>query len=342
MKKCCPNCFDDHFLSNEEIPYRSSETGTCSYCKSTKQKLVTPGELRDLFDPVVNVYTKSDSGKSIGSLLSVDWAMFTIFQDDKQTLDTLISDILGSKFHPDNCYALSNKFEKDSAKLWNSFRYELMTKNRYFPKPILDLKQLEKLLSNLQCTLNISDVWYRARIQRGDKPFSKEEMGAPPKELVSNGRANPAGIPYLYLASSELTAIAEARPYTGQKVSVADFQISKKLTFIDLSNPRHTASPFALDDENSVGPLLSDITLLERLDEELSSPVLPAKSDVAYTPSQYLCEFVKNRKYDGLIYNSSVECGKNLSLFEEKNAKAISVKSYEVKKVNINSELVKS
>ncbi|WP_244510957.1 RES domain-containing protein [Mesorhizobium sp. LCM 4576] len=50
-------------------------------------------------------------------------------------------------------------------------------------------------------------------------------MGAPPKRRSSHGRANPAGIPYLYLGSLPETAAAEIRPHTGEVACVADFTI---------------------------------------------------------------------------------------------------------------------
>ncbi|WP_211222764.1 RES family NAD+ phosphorylase [Paludibacterium yongneupense] len=44
-----------------------------------------------------------------------------------------------------------------------------------------------------------------------DAPYPIDKMGAPPKQLATHGRANPTGIPYLYLGSHPATAIAEIR-----------------------------------------------------------------------------------------------------------------------------------
>ena len=66
----------------------------------------------------------------------------------------------------------------------------------------MDENLLSRLLNYLAIEPNnVSLKWYRARIQRTEKPYNKDEMGVPPKEKASQGRANPVGIPYLYLAS---------------------------------------------------------------------------------------------------------------------------------------------
>ncbi len=51
-------------------------------------------------------------------------------------------------------------------------------------------------------------------------PLPTEEMGPPPSLEAKEGRINPHGISYLYLANSGETAIAEARPWVGAEVSV--------------------------------------------------------------------------------------------------------------------------
>lgn len=43
----------------------------------------------------------------------------------------------------------------------------------------------------------------------------------------------------------------------------------------------------------------SDLPFLERLGEELTRPVLPHAAAIDYTPSQFLCEFVRRQGYDG-------------------------------------------
>jgi hypothetical protein len=52
-------------------------------------------------------------------------------------------------------------------------------------------------------------------------------------------------------------------------------------------------------------------------------------------PSQYLCEFIKNCDYDGVIYRSSVSDGMNLALFAPEKAQPGAVQQYNISKVSV-------
>ena len=54
-------------------------------------------------------------------------------------------------------------------------------------------------------------------------------MMKPVAEYTREGRANSSGIPVLYLASTEQTAISEVRPWVGTEVSVAQFRVTASL-----------------------------------------------------------------------------------------------------------------
>lgn len=132
--------------------------------------------------------------------------------------------------------------------------------NRFFPEMLLTLERLEQHLSYLLIDdADLPTIWYRARIQEEDVAYTIDEMGTPPKHRAGHGRANPAGIPYLYLASTIPTAISELRPHTGETASVAEFSVEPGLKIVDLRQPRGTISPFMLEDENEVALLRGDI-----------------------------------------------------------------------------------
>ena len=100
---------------------------------------------------------------------------------------------------------------------------------------------------------------FRARILEGEVMYSPENMGAPPCEFATHGRANPAGIPYLYLASDQTTAVSELRPHTGDGACVADFEMEHELNLVDLRNPKSNVSPFAMSDEGKIILLRRDL-----------------------------------------------------------------------------------
>ena len=59
-------------------------------------------------------------------------------------------------------------------------------------------------------------------------PYPPERM-KPRKNRACEGRANPKGLPYLYLATKRETAMSEARPWIGSHISVAQFKASRDL-----------------------------------------------------------------------------------------------------------------
>jgi hypothetical protein len=241
-------------------------------------------------------------------------------------------DIVRRNFSP------SERYQSEVLIRWETLRDELMYKNRYFLDEPLDTDRFKELLSHLPAD-GLPQLWYRARIRSGDRNYPIEEMGPPPKRLASHGRANPPGIPYLYIGSQPDTAASEVRPHTGEIACVAEFTIAGPLRIVDLRNPRKLVSPFLLGDAGAIGQLRADIAFLERLGEELTRPVLPQGAAIDYVPSQYLCEFIKKSGYDGVAYRSSVSEGMNLALFDPTKATGGAVSQYKINRVSVDVEL---
>ena len=175
-------------------------------------------------------------------------------------------------------------------------------------------------------------------MRSGDTVLTLGDMGSPPKRLATHGRANPPGIPYLYLGSLAETAVAEIRPHTGESAWVAEFSIPLPIAVVDLRSPRSLVSPFLLEDSESIGKMRADIPFLERLGDELTKPVLPQGAAIDYIPSQFLCEFIKKSGFDGVVYRSAVSEGMNLALFDAAKANALDVKLFNVSKVSVAVE----
>ena len=335
---CCAECFGDRVLRRNVIPVLSTVTGQCSYCATPNVALIAPAELADYFELLVTAYRPDPTGKLLVQWFREDWAMFQHPRMDDSRAKDLLAEILNNGEIVRQLFAPESGLGIDPLSEWEKLRDELMYHNRYFPQTTIDLKRLESLLPPL--TLDADEVptqWYRARIQTNDMPFAVGEMGAPPKRFASHGRANPAGIPYLYLGSSPLTAIAEIRPHTGERACVADFTTPANLKLTDLRNARKMVSPFLflLEDDSDIGRMRSDLPFLERLGDELTRPVLPQSAAIDYTPSQYLCEFIKKCGYQGVIYRSSVSDGINLALFDPALARCGTVDQYGVTRVSV-------
>lgn len=317
--KCCANCFSDRSLLRDIIPSMSTDVGRCSYCGTDGMTLVLPTQLAELFAPLISIYEPDPHGKLLVEWMKSDWGLFSDPRMDIPAAKHLLGDILDDGEIVRRSFSPSSRYRSDGLDRWEALRNELMYTNRYFPDSNLDEDRLSNLLLHLRAdTPRLK--WYRSRIQQGDVAYLIDAMGAPPKRVTSHGRANPPGIPYLYLGSTEQTAIAEVRPHTGEVLCVADFTLAADLQMIDLRDPKSLISPFFFGDEDQIGAMRNDLPFLERLGQELTRPVLPQGAAIDYVPSQYLCEFIKKAGYDGVIYKSSVSDGMNLALFDPAKA----------------------
>lgn len=334
---CCPECFGDRGLRQSIIPLRSITTGRCFYCRTTGVALIPPRELTEYFELLVSAYRLDASGRPLVQWFRDDWAMFQHPRMDDSRARGLLGDILDDGQIVRRRFIPANSSTIDRVSEWERLRDELMYNNRYFPDATIDLDRLEELLSSLIPNADeLPTRWYRARIQSDDTPFGAQAMGAPPNRTASHGRANPAGIPYLYLASTPSAAISEIRPHTAERACVATFTTRSKLRLVDLRNPRMMVSPFLLADAIDIGRMRSDLPFLERLGNELTRPVVPQSAAIDYTPSQYLCEFIKKCGYEGVIYRSSVGNGINLAIFDPSHANCGTVVQYVVTRVNVD------
>ena len=240
---------------------------------------------------------------------------------------------------PDRHSCLQPIPQSDRLSEWEKLRDELMYHNRYFPEATIDLDRLEALLSPLTLDpTKFRPYGTEREFKRVIRLYSRPNGGSS-QRIASHGRANPAGIPYLYLGSTQGTAISELRPHTGEMVCVADFTTPPNLKLVDLRSPRKMVSPFLLEDAADIGRMRSDLPFLERLGDELTRPVVPQSAAIDYTPSQYLCEFIKKRGYEGVIYRSSVSDGMNLALFDPALAQSGNVAQYRVTRVTVDIAL---
>ena len=241
---CCAKCFGDQYLEAEIFPALSESKGKCSYCGAENENLLEPVQLQEIFEPVIDIYEESADGRLLVERLQDDWAMFEQPEMSQSCQKDLLGEILNDgeivrkKFSP-----LSSSLS-DTSKRWAERCAEMKHQNRFFPRSEIQLDRVQQYLPYLQAEVGkVHKTWYRARMQSGDQPFPVDKMGAPPKHLATHGRANPAGIPYLYLASDKETAVSEIRPHTGEVASVADFSLRSTLNIVDLRSPRRKQDP---------------------------------------------------------------------------------------------------
>ncbi|MGR3179978.1 MAG: RES domain-containing protein [Candidatus Anammoxibacter sp.] len=337
---CCPNCFTHAFLKDFIID-SSKQNGKCSFCSSKRNfPLCSPASLIDLFQPLFDLYTEKSGGRFLDELLQDDWNVFSENLDKKKSLK-LVAKIAGKddlnlkRFI--STLVLNNAFIDK----WDAFTSELKHENRFFPKKAIKTTHLSELFNYLIMPKEQSPKYvYRARINHQSIALPIAEMGTPPFGKSKDGRANPKGISYFYGASDEKTAIAETRPYKSENVCVAKFKVNKRISLIDLRDPKSTISPFGLDDDSLSLLYQEHMPFLGHLGDALSKPVLPYKKELEYLPTQYLCELVKDSNFNGIVFKSSLEKGNNYVIFDDSFLVGTKVETFIVLTTTVKSAKV--
>jgi hypothetical protein len=174
-----------------------------------------------------------------------------------------------------------------------------------------------------------------------DVPLPPERM-KPLVDRAKEGRVNPKGIPYLYLATKKQTAVQEKRPWIGSLISVARFNIVRDLKLIDCSKNvfKLNGPRFHCLFSNTVPSYPKELSQVEIekyvwswIDWSFSKPVDPSDDTAEYVPTQILAELFKTNNYDGIIYNSLFAEGKNLALFDIASAELLECMLYQISKI---------
>jgi hypothetical protein len=167
----------------------------------------------------------------------------------------------------------------------------------------------------------------------------------PPKRMkpipyfASEGRANPKGIPYLYLATDKETAMSEVRPWLGSSISVGQFKTTKELHVIDCSVRHASSTIFYFEEPNEEK---RKVSVWSNIDKAFAKPINPSDKVSDYVPTQILAELFKSKGYDGIVYKSALSTRFNLALFDLEFAELINCSLYEVKSIDFQFEEVAS
>lgn len=306
---CCPQCFNDDVLS-AFIGRNGGEHQNCVYCLAEGVPTIDPAKLEPYFESVLEGYAAKGKGRHLWDLWHDDWQMFSAATSAQQIVESVLGEAIARA-----TYVARESASAPSSEVWAKLRKELQEENRFFPRNAPDKEIFRSLIENLVRT-ELPQDFYRCRLMREGGVYLPSEMGAPPADVGSEGRANPIGIQYLYLADNAETAIAEVKPSKGALVALARFTLTegRGVTLIDLTNPRLTISPFRVT--SSISEVRASMSFLEALGEELSVPTQPHRATKDYLASQYLCELIKVCGYDGVVYRSSLAAGRNFALFD--------------------------
>lgn len=235
------------------------------------------------------------------------------------------------------------KIFKTCRAYWH-FQQEVLRSNRYIRSADAE-DFLETILSTSESplrhtTMPRGEPLWRAQLGHdmeewddivGDIPcpFPAKRM-LPLPDSSTEGRANPKGIPYLYLATNRDTALAEVRPWIGSLISVGEFKTLRDLRLVNCVSHKkntcvHTKEPT---------PAKMEVAVWADINQAFSTPVTLNDKGADYAPTQIITELFKNAGFDGVVFKSALEeDGINVTLFNMNSVKLLNRSLYEAKSI---------
>jgi RES domain-containing protein len=225
----------------------------------------------------------------------------------------------------------------ESASAYQAFAREVRRANRYFRSAASEafLEGVLQTADKRLLTLQPNTSCFRARLGNAKDsqevkdddcdvieivewriPYEEDGM-MPFRDRASEGRANPKGIPYLYVATDEKTAVSEVRPWIGTYVSVAHLKTHRELRCVDCSDGEWLSQGLV----SLTHPPRDewDKYVWRGINAAFREPVTRTDDLADYAPTQVIAEAMRGAGYSGIVYGSSISRGgggKNIVLFD--------------------------
>lgn len=328
----CEECFSSSTWVANASPADFSP-GTCDFGHGYNQKTWSTTAWVDSMGQLLSLYELADDhaeGDLLGVQIQRDWGIFDLEEGEAgRFLCSAVGDDHEMAAPGARVRLRSVTQDAGSAGLtsWSAFSEEIRCRNRYFPQATPDRQALSEMLLEHVVGLKTDVSMYRARAVEEDVHVSRSFLQAPPPSRATGGRANPTGIPYLYLAFSVETCIYESRVANHARIAVGEFRPVRELRVLDLADI-DPPEFFSVEDLGSIevqARRVSSYRYLVALGDELKRPVRATDQAIEYIPTQYLCEFAKSLELDGVLYPSSQHRdGRNVVLFDVSAAQMVS------------------
>jgi hypothetical protein len=341
---CCVECFRDaHIRATIE---NRGETGDCDFCAAKGAAVfdlgAAPNPVAEMIIGLVQTYSVSDSegAKPLKIALRDDW---DIFSAGSESILTLVKKLCESAYADDDDIFTKHVFipqlaDRDFLReygvvrgySWSEFSNSIKYGNR-FHSGMFNAGVFASFLSIVAKMYPAGSRLYRARISANRDGFSKDAMGAPPRDKRSAGRINPEGIGVLYLSSDVKTVLNEVRASVFDYVTVGTFQNTRGIRVVNLSGVAQT-SPFLYEGE--LEQFAANRKVFQEIAAEIAKPLRRSDSPLEYLSTQYITEFIKSEHYDGVEYASTLkQGGNNVAVFDETLFDCTDIQTVEVAKI---------
>lgn len=342
MTSICKDCFEDREIKGFIIS--QGKVSSCNFCNSNDKEAILANEILDFFEELFSniEIDNSKNGIALCSLIQADWSLFRNLDIAKNFLNTVIYE-LNTPFNNSDILV---KYSEDillNVNHWFVLKEQLKWERRY----ITDINYLVDELGwdgffDSKVSIESEDILYRARLHHRNncKEFPFEEMFCPPKEISTAGRANPMGIPYLYLSDSPETVLYETRSTYLDELSIGEFKlkqdISENVFISDFTEVPTIYHP------SEVSKKIKSKLLKRYIMNDLSKPLRRYDSELDYIPTQFICEFIKiYTGVKGIKFSSSLHImGNNYVIFDQGLFDCTKVEKLNISKVKISSNKV--
>ncbi|WP_157766371.1 RES family NAD+ phosphorylase [Pedobacter ginsengisoli] len=327
----------------KRIEALSTKKGNCNFCDSKGVIVITCAELNTEFEQLFDMYMPNPNAeKSLGHdkpvlihehLVEYWPRLFNAANLSTKDVLHLVNQIgRGWDNYSDEFFETPIEFGtlldsavgvgEDLQLQWDMFSDEIKTRNRFFIGEKIDTDRLESVFERLAIYYPADTYFYRARIS--DHQLPPSELGKPPQNHTTPGRANPIGIPYLYISESKETTLYETRVALHEGITVGKFVTTETINVVSLKNIADYGPFEILDRGFDLEEFILVRPYLMRLEHELSKPVRKLDVHLDYLPTQYLCEFIKSLGFDGVEYKSAMNSqGYNLAIFKDRKLECI-------------------
>lgn len=336
MSKISPICFVD----SELTAYISAagKNGKCDFSGESNVPVIDLDELMNFFQELLENFEPLERGNSLISIIQSDWNFFSSDEVAENILNEVLSEI-ESPFHDSTNPAHYAGDIRDSFNYWQFLKEDIKWKRRY----VQQVEFIEEELGwdgsfNAQFELKPEQELYRARIHHKSdlQPYSVGDMFAPDPTIARAGRANPAGIPALYLSDSEQTVLYEARALYLDELSIGVFRLKK-----DVEKPRIVdfTADIPLYQPDMVNEIIKTTLLLRTISEDLSKPMRRYDSEIEYIPTQFICEFIREiTGAKGIRFTSSLDpSGKNIVIFDQHIMECVEVRHKKISELTLKA-----
>lgn len=335
--RVCSNCFSDRELIG--FIDSSGSTGDCEVCNSNAVSTINISELLDYFQELLTNFQRLEQGESLKSILQRQWNFFSSDQIGSAILDEVLgqitTDITSADDSVDYIDEIISNYE-----YWDILKDNIKWNSRF----LVGLDVLQEDLGwdgffNTQFELNSEAMLYRARVhhESGLKAYEPKNMMCPKPKHAKGGRANPTGIPHLYLSDNPDTVLYEVRASFLDELSVGKFRLKQdpgKVKIVDFTEDTPLFQP------SSVNGTIKARLLRDRISTDLSKPMRRYDTEIEYVPTQFICEFIRViTDASGIRFRSSVHPeGKNMVIFDQEIMECVEVTLQQVDNLDLSAK----